>query len=183
MEKAYAMWRSFQDRILAPVASIIMLGATLLAILEIIRRYAFGVSFDWQADAVTYFMLSAIFLYFSVSQRRGEHLTATVVVETLDAISPRARRVADAIRLFAEIVTCVFLIMLAWWGVTEVEDAIQYESRTESLSFPMWPFLAALVAGFAFMAVTLIFQIYRAIQKLRGVTVLEEPREELPLLD
>jgi hypothetical protein len=39
----------------------------------------------------------------------------------------------------------------------------------------LWPFLLALLAGFGFMAVTLFFQIYRQIQKLRGRTVLVDP--------
>jgi hypothetical protein len=42
----------------------------------------------------------------------------------------------------------------------------------------MWPFLAALLAGFAFMAVTMFFQIYRAIQRLRGRSVLDAPGQE-----
>jgi TRAP-type C4-dicarboxylate transport system permease small subunit len=58
-----------------------------------------------------------------------------------------------------------------------VLDSLKYESRTESLAFPMWPFLAALLAGFALMAVTMFFQIYREVQKLRGRSVLEEPPE------
>jgi hypothetical protein len=41
----------------------------------------------------------------------------------------------------------------------------------------MWPFLAVLLAGFAFMVVTLFFQVYRGIHKLRGRNVLEEPSE------
>jgi TRAP-type mannitol/chloroaromatic compound transport system permease small subunit len=41
----------------------------------------------------------------------------------------------------------------------------------------MWPFLAVLLVGFVFMAVTMFFQVYRSIQKLRGRTVLEEPSE------
>jgi hypothetical protein len=39
----------------------------------------------------------------------------------------------------------------------------------------MWPFLMALLLGFAFMAVTMIFQLYFGIQKLRGRSV---PPEE-----
>jgi TRAP-type C4-dicarboxylate transport system permease small subunit len=58
-----------------------------------------------------------------------------------------------------------------------VRESRHYESRTESLAFPMWPFLAALLAGFAFMVVTMFFQIYRGVQKLRGRKVLEEPPE------
>jgi TRAP-type C4-dicarboxylate transport system permease small subunit len=183
VEKAYVLWRRLQDRVLEPLTSVILLGCTLLALLEILRRYVLGASFDWQSDAVTYFMLSAIYLYFGISQRHGEHLTVTLVVEWLDATGPRARHAAEVIRLIAAIIAFVFLIALAWWGIPEVGDSIQYESRTESLAFPLWPFLATLVAGFALMAVTLFFQIYRSAQKLRGVSVLEEPRKEVPALE
>jgi TRAP-type C4-dicarboxylate transport system permease small subunit len=41
----------------------------------------------------------------------------------------------------------------------------------------MWPFLVVLLLGFAFMAVTMFFQIWRAIQKLRGRAVVEETHE------
>jgi TRAP-type C4-dicarboxylate transport system permease small subunit len=64
-----------------------------------------------------------------------------------------------------------------WWGIPEVEDSIAYETRTESLGFPMWPFLAALLLGLLFMAITMLFQIYRIVQKLRGYEVLLEPSE------
>ena len=184
MEKAYAVWRAFQDRLVAPVAATLLVGCTLLAIVEIVRRYVFGVSFEWQSDAVTFFLLCGVFLYFGISQRHGEHLTVTIVLETLDAVGPRSRRAAEFIRLFAASVAFVFLILLAWWGVPEVIDSVRYESRTESLAFPMWPFLAILVAGFAFMAITLFFQIYRTVQKLRGVNVLEEPQQqEIPSIE
>ena len=177
------IWRAFQDQLLARAAAILFVGCTLLALLEIVRRYVFGVSFEWQSDAVTFFMLSAVFLFFSISQRHGEHLAVTVVMETLDPIGPRSRRVADVMRLVAFIVSFVFLVLFAWWGIPELVDSMRYETRTESLAFPMWPFLAAFIAGLAFMAITLFFQIYRAIQKLRGVSVLEEPKEETPVLE
>jgi TRAP-type C4-dicarboxylate transport system permease small subunit len=56
-----------------------------------------------------------------------------------------------------------------------VRASLEYGSRTESLAFPMAPFLVVLLVGFAFMAVSMFFQVYRDIQKLRGRTVLEEP--------
>ena len=79
--------------------------------------------------------------------------------------------------LAAGTATFLFLIAVVWWGIPEVRDSLKYETRTESLGFPMWPFLAVLLAGFAFMVVTLFFQIYRGIQKLLGRNVLEEPSE------
>jgi TRAP-type C4-dicarboxylate transport system permease small subunit len=91
VEKAYAAWRAFQDRVLAPVAALLFVGSTLLALLEVGRRYVLGRSFEWQQDAVTFFILSGVFLYFSISQRRSAHLAVTLVPEILHAGGGRPR--------------------------------------------------------------------------------------------
>ena len=64
MNTLFAAWRTFQDSFLQYVSGALLLGLTLLAVLEVIRRYGFGVSFEWQQDAVTYGILSGIFLFF-----------------------------------------------------------------------------------------------------------------------
>jgi TRAP-type C4-dicarboxylate transport system permease small subunit len=177
MEKAYAIWRAFQDQVLGRAAALLLVGCTLLALVEIFRRYILGYSFEWQSDAVTFFILSGVFLYFGISQRHDEHLNVAVLPEVLAAIGPRGRRIAEVVKVIAHVVTFLFLIAVVWWGIPEVHESQKYETRTESLAFPMWPFLAVLLAGFAFMAVTLFFQIYRGIQKFRGRSVLEDPPE------
>jgi len=177
VERAYALWRAFQERVVAQAAALLLVGMTLLALLEVGRRYVFGYSFEWQQDAVTFITLSGIFLYFSVTQRTNSHLCVTVVPELLAVSGPRGKLAAELIKLFALAFGCAFLVAVVWWGLPEVEDSIKYESRTESLGFPMWPFLTALLLGFAFMALTMVFQLYFGIQKLRGRAVPEEPEE------
>ena len=178
MEKAYACWRAFQERLLAPAAALLLIGCTLLALLEVFRRYLLGQSFEWQQDAVTFFTLSGVFLYFALSQRRDAHLNVMILPELLALGGPRGRRVGEVVRLLALVFSTLFMIAVVVWGIPEVRDAMHYESRTESLVFPMWPFLTALLVGFGFMAVTMVFQIYRDVQRLRGLSVLEEPPEE-----
>jgi TRAP-type C4-dicarboxylate transport system permease small subunit len=177
LEKAYAAWRTFQDRFLAYAGALLFVGSTLLALLEVGRRYILGHSFEWQQDAVTFFILSGVFLYFSVSQRKDAHLAVTVVPELLAVAGPRGRRAGEVVRLVALAFACAFLFTVVWWGIPEIEDAVKYESRTESLAFPMWPFLAVLLAGFGFMAITMLFQLYFGIQKLRGRAVPQEEAE------
>ena len=167
MEKAYAVWCAFQDRVLARAAALLLFGCTLLALLEVGRRYAFGYSFEWQQDAVTFFMLSGVYLYFSVAQRKGAHLAVTVVPELLAVAGPRAKLVGEITKLVALGFSLLFLAAVVWWGFPEVEDAVKYETRTESLGFPLWPFLLALLLGFAFMAVTMLFQFMRPPPRLR----------------
>ena len=177
MERAYAAWRAFQDRFLAHAAALVLLGTTLLALVEVVRRYVFGFSYEWQQDAVTFFTISAVYLFFGIAQRRGGHLSVTLLVDSLDALGPGARRAAEVIRLVALVFSLVFLVAVVWWGWPEVTDAFEFGSRTESLGFPMAPFLVALLVGFIFMAVTVFFQIYREYHKLRGRTVLEDPAD------
>ncbi len=183
MEKAYAAWRAFQERILARAAALILVGCTLLALLEVGRRYLLGLSFQWQQDAVTFITLSGVFLYFGISQRHNEHLTVTVVPEVLATLGPRGQRAAEVVKLIALVLSFLFLLAVVWWGIPEIEDSFRYESRTESLAFPLWPFLGALLLGFAFMAVTMFFQIWFEIQRLRGRQVPEEPADEGVALD
>ena len=178
MEKAYVIWRAFQEKILGPAAALLLLGCTLLALLEVVRRYAFGVSFYWQQDAVTYIILSAVFLYFGIAQRRESHLSVTVFLELAEAAGPRARKAAEFVRLLGAAFSLLFLLAVVWWGVPEVLDSQKYNTRTESLLLPLAPFLWALLIGFIFMAVTMVFQVYRDVQKLRGRTVLVEPAED-----
>jgi TRAP-type C4-dicarboxylate transport system permease small subunit len=178
MERAYALWRGFQERAVAPAAALLLIAMTLLALLEVGRRYLLGQSFEWQADAVTFFMLSGIYLYFCVVQRRNDHLAMTVLPEVLAVVGPRAKLAGEYVRLAALVLSLVFMCAVVWWGIPEIEEAVKYESRTESLAFPMWPFLLALLLGFAFMAVTMVFQIWFGVRKLQGHAVPEEPEDE-----
>lgn len=177
------LWRAFQEKILAPVAGVILLGCTLLALLEVVRRYVFGVSYHWQQDAVTYFILAAVFLYFGIAQRRGSHLTVDILLHALRSVGPRTRRAMDYVEVGATIFACLFMVAVVWYGIDEVLDSQQYAPRTESLELPLTPFLWVLLASFAFMVVSLFFQSWRGIQKLRGKTVLDEPVESHDLVD
>jgi C4-dicarboxylate transporter, DctQ subunit len=178
VERAYKLWRAFQDRFLARAAALVLLGCTLLALLEVVRRYALGQSFEWQQDAVTLFILGAVFLYFGISQRHGAHLNVNLLTGALEALGPRGRRAAESVKVVVTVISFLFLLAVVWWGIPDIRDSLEYGTRSESLAFPMWPFLAALLAGFACMAVSLFFQIWRGVQHLRGRKVLEEPSEE-----
>jgi TRAP-type C4-dicarboxylate transport system permease small subunit len=143
----------------------------------VVRRYVFGVSYEWQQDAVTYFLLTAVFLYFGISQRRGTHLIVDVFLHAVRAVGPRSRRVVEYLEVAAILIAFLFMLAVVWWGLEEVLESQRDAPRTESLEFPLAPFLWALLFGFSCMVVSLFFQSWRGIQKLRGRSVLEEPGE------
>ena len=57
VDKLYRGFRFLLDYVIGYSAIVIMLVGTLLAVAEVLRRYVFGLVFDWGQDAVTYGMV------------------------------------------------------------------------------------------------------------------------------
>ena len=62
-----------------------MIAVTLFALAEIIRRYIFGVVFEWGQDAVIYMMVSSVAFYICVTQVNRNHLVMSAVLQLLNA--------------------------------------------------------------------------------------------------
>jgi len=87
------------------------------------------------------------------------------------------------LKLLARAFSLAFMLAVCGWGIPEVREALHYETRTESLAFPMWPFLATLLVGFGFMALTLAFQIWFGVLRLLGKAAPEEETQPLVTAD
>lgn len=150
-------------------AAIIMLGVTVLAISEIVRRYYFGLVFEWGQDAVTFTMVGSLFLFFAVTQQRRSHLAMSAAMDVLHnrgyktlVLSVRAAISALSVALYSA---------LGWWGIPAMERSMLMERTTQSMIFEIWPFQLALIIGFGLMALVSLFQCYQDVQAARGKTV------------
>ena len=169
MNKLYNGWRTFQEAFVQYIAAALLLGLTLLAGLEVIRRYVFGVSFEWQQDAVTYGILAGVFLFFGITQSRRAHLRVTVVLLMLREKGGRCgRTVASVLEIFSAGVGIAFCVWLVWWGMEVADLMILQQRKTESLVFLLWPFFAVFLTGIAFLAISFWFQLYHEILLLLG---------------
>jgi TRAP-type C4-dicarboxylate transport system permease small subunit len=166
LDKTYRALRFFTDKIVGYLAAIVMLSATGLALLEIVRRYILGVTWHWGQDAVTYFIVGSIFLFFAVTQARRSHLAMSAVLDLLKA-KGHVRTVLY-IRAIVSLLSLAFYASFAWWGIPSVERVFELGRMTQSMLIVMWPFQAALVIGFALMALTTVFQLYQDVQALFG---------------
>ncbi|MCH9670755.1 MAG: TRAP transporter small permease [Gammaproteobacteria bacterium] len=178
MNTLYAGWRGFQEKFLQYVAAALLLGPTLLAVLEVIRRYVFGVSFEWQQDAVTFGILAGVFLFFAITQSRRAHLRVTVLLLLLREKGGRyGRRLAQVFEIMGAVVGMAFCIWLVWRGIDVAELMILQQRKTESLYFLLWPFFAAFLTSIGFLAVTFAFQLYHEVCVLLGKPGLVDPYE------
>lgn len=174
MEAAYLFWKKFQDRWLAPITAVMLLGPILIACSEVIRRYFFGVSWDWQQDVVTYIIISGAFLYFAAAQRKENHLRVSLFI---NLITKRWFLGGSLVSLFAQICSVVYLLYFAYYGVDMTISTYESQILVLSQIMPLWPFFLFLSVGMALMVITFLFQIYRVIQASRGKKVLPEELE------
>ncbi len=178
MNRLYYAWRTFQERVVQYVAAALLLALTLLAGLEVIRRYVFGVSFEWQQDAVTFGILAGVFLFFAITQSRGAHLRVTIVLILLRGKAGRPGRIAAGLfEVFGAAVGLAFCAWLVWRGLEVADLMILQQRKTESLAFLLWHFFAVFLLGMAFLAVSHAFQLYHQICLLLGREGLAEGYE------
>ena len=177
LDRLYRGYRFFLDRVIGNIAALVMLGATLLAISETIRRYIFSTTFHWGQDAIIYGTVGAVFLYFAVTQARRSHL---VVLAAIDELKKRGFvRTVLVLRTIVSAISLALFSALAWWGVPTVERSIAMERTTQSMVLEIWPFQLALIIGFALMALATLFHLYQDIMALFGKEVFKwAPVEE-----
>lgn len=177
LDRTYRVYRWLLDNLVGHGAAIIMLGSVLLAIFEIIRRYIFGVVYDWGQDAVTYFTVGSIYLYFAVTQARRSHLAVSALMDYI-----KGRGYLKLVLVVRLIVTGGSLVMygaIIYYGWSTVIRAQMLERTTQSMMLLIWPFQFILMLGFILMAVTLVFQLYQDYQAVRNKTVFAwAPAEE-----
>ena len=88
MNLFYKISNSIKSKItfvLGNCSAYLMIAVTLFALAEIIRRYIFGVVFQWGQDAVIYAMVSSVALYICVTQIKRGHLVMSAVLQLLNA--------------------------------------------------------------------------------------------------
>ena len=166
LDNIYKALRFFTDKIVGYFAALIMLGGTGLALVEIVRRYILGVTFHWGQDAVTYFVVGSICLFFAVTQARRSHLAMSIVFDLLKA--KKKLRAAMYLRALVSFLSLCFYAAFVWYGWPAVERAWMMGATTQSMLLVMWPFQAMLLLGFILMALAAAFQLYQDIQAIRG---------------
>lgn len=177
VDKLYRIVYLFLDKVIGYGAILIMILGTMLAIAEVARRYVFGLVFDWGQDAVTYFLVGSIFLYFAVTQARRSHLRMAAV---MDAIEKRGGlKFVLFIRTLTSALGLTVYSAIAWWGIPALERSMMMGRKTQSMVILIWPFQAILVVAFIALAIVCLFQLYQDVRAMMGKNVFEwAPVEE-----
>jgi TRAP-type C4-dicarboxylate transport system permease small subunit len=144
------------ELIFGSASAFLMIAVTLFALAEIIRRYIFGVVFEWGQDAVIYAMVSSVALYICVTQVKRGHLVMSAVLQLLYAKG--FYRTVGSLKIVVSLFISVFTGSLTYTAISTIEYSIKIGERTESLYFYMWPFHFVLATGMGLMCVVSFLQ-------------------------
>ena len=75
-----SLWNIF-DRTLSIVVAVILAVLTLTMFVQVLLRYVFGGALDWSVELSRYLFLWFCFLGFSITLRRGGHVSVRFIVD------------------------------------------------------------------------------------------------------
>lgn len=142
--------------VLGWVASALLLILTLFGLLEIVRRYVFGVVFEWGQDAIIVGMVAAVALYIGATQTRRSHLVMNAIVQLCHAQG--YFRMVGIMRILVSAIVSIFCGSLCVTGWSTVSYAFERDLSTYSLLIPLWPFYLVLMVGFGLMSLIAFLQ-------------------------
>ncbi|MES1927581.1 TRAP transporter small permease [Salinisphaera sp. T31B1] len=140
--KLFESYVRFEKRYVLTVATIMLIGATTIMLMEGIGRTFFDTSFFWAEESVRYLVLWAFFLTLGCAGHAGQHIRTDLVVEHC----PRP------VRQFASAVACllglVFCGLLVYAAIPQVERYHSLGMLTDSsLNLPLWVLFLVLPVG------------------------------------
>lgn len=142
--------------VLGWIASAMLLILTLFALLEIVRRYIFGVVFEWGQDAIIVGMVAAVAFYFCVTQVRRSHLVMNAIIQLLH--SRGHFKTVGIAKIIVSVGIVLFCGAIGITGWPTLSYAWARDLTTYSLLIPLWPFYLILMVGFLMMALVALLQ-------------------------
>ena len=145
------------DVTLGGISAIMLLALTLFVLLEIVRRYVWGVAWEWGNDGTIVGMISAVAFYFVVTQARRGHLVMNAIIQLI-----HARGHFKAVVISKIVVSALIMIFCGSIGVTgwsTVDYAWVRDLQTYSLLIPLWPFYLIMMLSFILMAFVSFLQV------------------------
>ena len=154
--KTSKLIKSIIEYFLSRISSVVLIAMVLFALAEIIRRYYFGVVFEWGQDAVIYAMVFSVSLFVCVTQINRNHLVMSAFLQLLDAKG--FYRSVGFCKIFVSFIIFIFCLSLTVTGWSTVEYSYEMEEKTQSLWIPLWPFHVSLLIGLGLMALVAFLQ-------------------------
>lgn len=162
------------DRVLTRIENVLAASAlglaTLIAIVAILLRYAFGIFLFWSEEAIIYLIIYSTFLGAVITLRHNEHVNVDIFGAFL---KKRGKRM---VAVLGTAITVVYLVCIGFFAWLLLFEPFSTSTITPSLKLPLWVVEAAVPIGFTLMLLRALEILWRT---ARGVEAFPEGHRSL----
>ena len=134
------------DRIEGFLVTLLMLVATIVAVIQVVARYVFNNSLYWSEELILYSLIAMSFLTAGMGVRYAAHISVDAVYAF---VSPR---VAHLLQFVGVGLGLVFAAMLIWFGMRLSLGTIQMNQMSPAMRVPVGMIYLIIPISGAFMA-------------------------------
>lgn len=140
--------RLLLDRTISVVASVALVGMMFHVIAHGLSRHLFDAPFYGTNEIVAYWYMPVVALLGIIAaQLRGEHITVSILIDTLPT---RPRR---ELIVFGRILGVLVSIGFAWFGLRKAIEHYEIGATAGITTIPMWPINFLVPVVFVILAV------------------------------
>jgi TRAP-type C4-dicarboxylate transport system permease small subunit len=162
------------DRVLTRIENVLAASAlglaTIIAIVAVLLRYAFGIFLFWSEEAIIYLIIYSTFLGAVITLRHNEHVNVDIFGAFLKARGKRAFAV------LAAAITVVYLVCIGAFAWLLLFEPFSTSTITPSLKLPLWVVEAAVPIGLTLM---LLRALEILVRNARGVEAFAEAQRSI----
>ncbi len=162
------------DRVVSRIANVLAASAlglaTIIAIVAVVLRYAFGIFLFWSEEAIIYLIIYSTFLGAVITLRHNEHVNVDIFGAF---VKRRGKRVLGVL---AAAITVAYLVCIGFFAWLLLFEPFSTSTITPSLKLPLWVVEAAVPIGLTLM---LLRALEILVRNARGVDAFAEARRSL----
>lgn len=130
--------------------------AAILAILQVILRYVFGVILFWSEEAIVYLVIFSTFTGAAITLRHNEHVSVDVLGLLLGRLGKRCLAVVGAL------ITVIYCAVIGGFGWLMITEPALVTTVTPALGLPLWIVYLSLPVGLTLMFIRSLELVYHS---------------------
>lgn len=137
-----------------------------IAFTNVVARYVFDASLVWASELTVFLFLWSVFFAAAYCFKKDAHIAVTVILDIVPS------KIAKAMLITSHIVTFVFLVAVAYYGLKYITDIVMLldERSIDLWNMPMWIVYLVIPISFSFGA-------YRVAERI--IEIIKTPHEEI----
>ncbi|EEI86314.1 TRAP transporter small permease [Anaerococcus lactolyticus] len=154
------MGKKLLDNFEEIIASLFLMGTTVLVVANIISRYFLKTGIFWSEEVATGFFVWSVFIGAAAAFKKGQHIGIDIIVSKL---SGRNRAIANVL---IDLVVLIVIGFITVFSVLYVKTS--YTKPTPVLGVSSAYISSSIIVGFTFMLIRAFIFLFDDIKKLGG---------------